>query len=103
MEAFDSRQYEAINALCQRHHVAKLEVFDSAATGEFDAIKSDIDFLVEFDDAIGDRRFDNYFELQRALESLFGRSVDLVEQGGIRNPYFLRRLNETRRPVYAAS
>jgi hypothetical protein len=37
------------------------------------------------------------------LVSLFGRSVDLVEPGGMRNPYFINRVNETRRMIYAAS
>ena len=37
--------------ICRRHHVKRLEVFGSAAVGDFNAEKSDIDFLVEFDDS----------------------------------------------------
>ena len=77
-------------------------MFGSAATGEFEA-SSDIDFLVEFDDKVNNRRFDNYFDLHRALEKLFARPVDLVEPGGLRNPYFIRRVNETRKQVYVSS
>ncbi|MBP7746342.1 MAG: nucleotidyltransferase domain-containing protein [Phycisphaerae bacterium] len=91
-----------LTALCRRYHVARLDVFGSAATGEFDPARSDLDFLVEFRDLPAEQRFDTFFELQRALSELFGRPVDLVEADAPRNPYFLRRLNESRRPVYAA-
>ena len=37
--------------ICRRHHVKRLEVFGSAAVGDFNPEKSDIDFLVEFDDS----------------------------------------------------
>ncbi len=88
--------------ICCRFDVARLEVFGSAVTGEFDEQLSDLDFLVEFGSALTSPRFDAFFGLQRALAELFGRSIDLVEAGAPRNPYFIRRLNETRRVVYAA-
>ncbi len=88
--------------LCGRFHVARLEVFGSVATGAFDEERSDLDFLVEFGDVPDGHRFDAFFGLQRALVELFGRPVDLVEAGAPRNPYFIRRLNESRRLVYAA-
>ena len=103
MEAIIVKNKEPVAELCRQYHVARLEVFGSAATGEFDRQKSDIDFLVEFDESVGDRRFDNFFAFQEALAKLFGREVDLVEPGGLKNPYFIKRVNETRRPVYAAS
>ena len=37
--------------ICRRHHVRRLEVFGSAAVGDFDPENSDIDFLVNFGDA----------------------------------------------------
>jgi len=88
--------------ICCRFDVARLDVFGSAVTGEFDEKCSDLDFLVEFGAALRGPRFDAFFGLQRALAELFGRSIDLVEAGASRNPYFIRRLNETRRVVYAA-
>jgi predicted nucleotidyltransferase len=93
---------EALIRLCRSHHVKRLDVFGSAATGDFDS-SSDIDFLVEFDAEVAPRRFDNYFDLRRDLEKLFARPIDLVEPGGLRNPYFIRQVNETRRQIYASS
>jgi predicted nucleotidyltransferase len=89
-------------AICRRFHVARLEVFGSVASGAFDPQRSDLDFLVEFGAVPPGQRFDAFFGLQRALVELFGRPVDLVESGAPRNPYFVRRLNESRRLVYAA-
>lgn len=97
----DKHRSELVD-LCQKYHVKRLDVFGSASTGDFDK-SSDIDFLVEFDSKINRRRFDNFFELQRALARLFNRSIDLVEPGGLRNPYFIRRVNQTRREVYVSS
>jgi len=93
---------KALLDLCRKHYVKRLDVFGSAATGDFDR-SSDIDFLVEFDSQVNQRRFDNFFDLHRALEQLFARPVDLVEPGGLRNPYFIRRVNKTRRQIYVSS
>jgi predicted nucleotidyltransferase len=89
-------------SLCRRHYVKRLDVFGSAATGEMKEF-SDIDLLVEFDERVNPRRFDNYFEFLRSLEKLFGRRVDLVEAGASRNPYFIRQVDATKVPIYAAS
>jgi len=97
----ESRKNELFE-LCQKYHVKRLDVFGSAAMGDFTP-SSDIDFVVEFDDSVAKRRFDNFFELLYALKKLFGRYIDLVEPGGLRNPYFAKRLEQTRRPVYVAS
>jgi len=93
---------ESLADICRRFGVLKLDVFGSAAGEDFDPERSDLDFLVEFGDVPGGDRFSAYFGLKRALEQLFRRRVDLVEAGAPRNPYFIRRLNESRRPVFAA-
>ncbi len=89
--------------LCQRFRVRRLEIFGSAAGGgTFDPRRSDLDFLVAFADLSPTERFDTFFGLHDALARLFQRPIDLVEDGAPRNPYFLRRLNESRTLVYAA-
>ena len=88
--------------ICRRHHVKRLEVFGSAAVGDFDAEKSDIDFLVEFGDAPRKPWYGNHFDLKEDLENLFARDVDLVDDQAIRNPYFRKSVDETREQVYEA-
>jgi len=67
----------AIEALCRKYAVRRLLLFGSAGTDHFDEATSDIDFLVEFDDAPVSR-FDAYFGLKEDLEALFARPVALV-------------------------
>jgi len=93
---------EEILALCKRFSVAKLDVFGSAADGTFDPNRSDVDFLVEFQALKPGPLADAYFGLLAEFELIFQRKVDLVTPNAIRNPYFLRGVNETRRPLYAA-
>jgi len=92
----------AVDALCKRYQVRRLEVFGSAANGEFDPAHSDLDFMVEFEPCSPSEHYDRYFGLVESLESLFGRRVDLLEADSIRNPYLLRRINESRIRLYAA-
>lgn len=93
----------ALEELCQKYRVARLEVFGSAATGDFDPARSDMDFLVEFlpDQDLGPW-LSHFFAFQEALQALFGCGVDLVTPGGLRNPYFVREVERTRRLLYAA-
>ena len=74
-----------IPAICRRFGVARLEVFGSATTSDFDPKHSDLDFLIEFDDNPNDL-FKRYFGLKELLEARFGRSVDLVMVNAMRNP-----------------
>src|SRR3954451_22442519 len=97
------RNLEAIRALAEEYDVARLEVFGSATTDDFDPSRSDIDFLIEYkpETDLGPW-LKRYFELQERLEALLGRPVDLVMTGALEKPRFRRLANETRRLLYAA-
>lgn len=97
------QQKDELIELCRKYHVAALDVFGSAATEQFDEQSSDIDLLVEFDSSVKANRFDNFFALHDELQRLLKRPVDLVEPGGLRNPYFIDSVQKTRRRLYAAS
>jgi uncharacterized protein len=77
---------------CRRFGVQSLEVFGSAASGAFDPARSDIDFLVEFDQDDAGSLFHRYFGLQEALEQLFDRKTDLVTASALKTRISLRRL-----------
>ncbi|HSV73786.1 MAG TPA: nucleotidyltransferase domain-containing protein [Chthonomonadales bacterium] len=91
-----------LEALCRRLGVRRLEVFGSAATGEFWQEARDLDFLVEFERPTDPGYADLYFGLLEALEALFGRQVDLVVASAIKNPHFRESISETRTLLYAA-
>ena len=94
----------ALADLCRRFGVRKLELFGSAATGEFDSHRSDLDFLVEFPP-----KYDfgpwmsRWQDFESELSALFQRPVDLVRESALRNPWFRREANKTRRVIYDAS
>jgi len=103
MKCIIDNKRDLLIELCQRYRVAELDVFGSATTDDFDEEKSDIDFLVQFDETVKHDRFDNFFNLLEELKQLFHRPVDLVEPGGLKNPYFIEMVNQTRRRIYASS
>ena len=91
-----------IAEICRRHHVKRLELFGSAAVGDFDPQTSDIDFLVEFDESDDFSLFQTRKDLTQGLESLFNRSVDLVIFANVENPYFWTSVESTREPIFEA-
>ncbi len=95
---------EAIRALCRQHGVARLDVFGSICTPEFDAECSDIDFLVEYppDLDLGPWLRDLY-TLQDALHALLGRDIDLVLSDALRHPWFRQEAARTRTTIYDAT
>lgn len=95
----DDKKPEIV-ALCRRFGIRRLDLFGSAATGAFDPERSDLDFVVDlgsYDDAIADR----YLDFAEALEALFGRSVDLITERSIRNPYLRFQVDTQRVRIYA--
>lgn len=93
---------QALGDLCRRYHVRRLSLFGSALRADFDPVRSDLDFLVEFDEPPDGGYATQYFGLLRDLEALFGRGVDLVEAAAIRNPWFRRGIDSSTRVLFAA-
>ena len=86
--------------ICRRHHVKRLEVFGSAAVGDFNPEKSDIDFLVDYHPFTGPGKADAYFGLLEDLQQLFDRKIDLVVDRAIENPYFRQNVDKYKVAVY---
>ena len=94
---------ESIRVLCREFGVARLEVFGSVCTPDFDPERSDVDFLVEYptDYDFGPWAT-RFLALQEALANLLGRKVDLIFSRAVRKKYFLQSVNQTRQLLYAA-
>jgi len=103
MVAIIQEKIQEVESLCKQYGVTKLELFGSAATGEFNEATSDLDFLVEFERLETTNSFHQYFDFLFALEKLFGRHVDLVHAECMTNPYFIQSVNESRTLVYTAA
>lgn len=93
------KHIEKIKALCKKHKVARLFVFGSVLTPDFED-SSDIDFLVDFSDVDLYEYADNYFALKESLEKLLKREIDLLENKAIKNPYLRQSIDASKRRIY---
>ena len=93
---------DELKPICLRYNVRRLDLFGSAATGAYHPEESDLDFVVEFQPTAFGSYADAYFGLLESLEQLFGKPVDLVVGSAIRNPFFLKSVENTRVPIYQA-
>jgi predicted nucleotidyltransferase len=85
----------------RRRRVHRIELFGSAAGPDFDPKRSDLDFLVTFQELDVNQYADAYFGLLEDLQALFQRRVDLVVASAIQNPYFRQAVESTKMLVYA--
>jgi predicted nucleotidyltransferase len=88
-----------INELCVTHKVKTLYAFGSVLNSNFNT-NSDIDLIVDFKNIDVKDYADNYFDLKFSLQKIFKRSVDLLEEQAIKNPYFKQVVNQKKELVY---
>ena len=98
MEQLD-KNIPMITELCKKHKVKSLYVFGSVLTDKFNN-KSDIDLIVDFDTFPVENYIDNYFDLKFSLEDIFNRSIDLLEEKALKNPYFKQNVNLQKQLLY---
>lgn len=111
MEKIITDNLEAISDICRRHHVARLWVFGSAATGigidgnPFGP-ESDVDLLVRFKKDVYD--FDNFdyldnrIALHEELQALLKRKVDLVPVTTLTRAHFIKNVKQQKQELYVA-
>jgi predicted nucleotidyltransferase len=89
-----------LKKLFKKHKIEKAYVFGSAATDNFDE-SSDIDFLIKFEPGIEPlERGELWWNLHDSLRDYFKREIDIVTENSLKNPYFIKELNETRQMIY---
>ncbi len=81
---------EKIADFCRRWKIRELSFFGSILRPDFRP-ESDVDVMVAFDPEAR-WPFDDFLKMREELESLLGRTVDLVERGAIeRSENYIRR------------
>ena len=103
MHALIESRRQAIAQLCRRYGVMRLDLFGSAASGEFNNQRSDFDFIVRFADSQSPGIAHRFFGLAEELEHLLERRVDLLTGQPFRNPYFAQAVEKTRKTIYQQS
>jgi len=91
---------KSVEAIARKWKIKELAVFGSVLGDNFNE-ESDVDILIQFESETRYNLFD-FVDLKDELEGIFGRSVDLVEKSGIRNPFLRKEILQTARTIYAA-
>lgn len=99
MKAILSENIEELKSICLQHQVKSLYAFGSVCTNEFND-KSDIDLIISFNQRFFDGYVDNYLSLEKELNHLFQRPVDLITEDSIQNPVFIKVVNKTKTAIY---
>lgn len=94
------KYHSILQNLCQQNKVKSLYVFGSVLTENFND-DSDIDLVVDIDSNDPFEYADRYFNLKFALQDLFKRSVDLLENKAIKNPIIRKNIDSSKRLIYA--
>lgn len=89
-------------SMCKAHKVKELFVFGSAVNGNF-TDESDLDVLVEINEADPLIRGELLLSLWNELELYSERKVDLLTPSSLRNPYLSDSINNTKRLIYDGS
>jgi uncharacterized protein len=99
MQQLITDNIDKIKTLCIMHNVKALFAFGSVCTDKFND-QSDIDLLISFMPMDYGEYADTYFNLADKFETLFHRSVDLVTDKSLSNPYFIDSVNKTKTLLY---
>jgi predicted nucleotidyltransferase len=99
MNAILAEHITEIVDLCKRFGVVKLELFGSATGPNFDPDASDFDFIATFAETPGIE----FVAFADELERIVGRSVDVLSNHPIRNPYLRREVDATRTVIVDAA
>ena len=90
---------EELTSVCRRYQVRELALFGSTLRPDHSP-ESDVDLLVSFQPAAR-VTFSTLARMQRELEALLGRKVDLVPKDGLK-PVVRDHVLGTARVLYAA-
>jgi predicted nucleotidyltransferase len=89
-----------IQSFCHRWKVVEFALFGSILREDFNP-ESDVDVMVSF---AAEARWSlwDLAEMQQELVNIFGRPVDLIEDGPLRNPFRRQAILSTKEVIYAA-
>jgi predicted nucleotidyltransferase len=91
---------EQIAAFCRRWQIAELALFGSVVRDDFRP-DSDIDVMVDFAPGVHIDLWD-FVQIKDEMQELFGREVDMVQRGAVRNPFRRHSINRDLTVLYAA-
>jgi predicted nucleotidyltransferase len=98
-----SHHQDEIAVACRSYGIRRLEVVGSAARGDFQPGRSDVDFIAYFEEAqINGSLFSRYMDFTERLEHILGTHVDVLTPHSIRNPHLKSSLYQDKQCIYDA-
>jgi predicted nucleotidyltransferase len=102
MQNIIKNKLNELKKICSILGVKRLYVFGSAVSGNFNK-NSDIDILISFEENLTPEQYtQNYFELHYQLRKLFKREIDVITERSLSNPFFIERVDKTKKLIYEA-
>ena len=90
----------AVKAFCEKYGVEEFSLFGSVLRDDFGP-QSDVDVMLKFKAGHG-FSFENTPRIYEELEAIFGRPVDVIEKGRIRNPFRRQAIMSSYQVIHAA-
>ena len=99
---FQTKKYsKELTDLCSNNlAISKLYFFGSVLSSNFDEDTSDVDVLVEVANLPPEERGEYLIDFWDNLELLFNRKVDLLTENSLRNPFFKKEVEQTKKLIY---
>jgi uncharacterized protein len=91
---------DKIEVFCRKYGVEEFSLFGSVLRDDFGP-DSDVDVMLKFAPGHG-FTFENTPDILAELEAIFGREVDVIEKGRIRNPFRRHAIMSGYRVIHAA-
>ena len=86
--------------LLKKHKIKSAYFFGSVLTDKFNE-NSDVDLLVNFQENLEPlEKGQLWWDLHDSLRNSLHREVDILSEKSIKNPYFMKKLNQTRVKIY---
>ncbi|OFX47734.1 MAG: nucleotidyltransferase [Bacteroidetes bacterium GWA2_30_7] len=86
--------------LLKKHKIKNAYAFGSVVTDKFNS-ESDIDLIINFQDNLDPLvAGEHWWNLHDELRELLHREIDLVTERSLKNPYFIKELNQTKLHIY---
>ena len=90
---------QKVKPACRRFQVKRLDIFGSAARDQTKPT-GDLDFIVDFTDP-DTQPSKRFFGLLHEFEDTFHCPIDLITLNSVKNPYFINRILQERKTLYA--
>lgn len=86
--------------ILKEHRVQRAYLFGSSCTDKFKP-DSDVDLLISFADDLDPlKKGQSIWDLEDELAKILEHEVDIVTESSLKNPYFIKELNETKVRIY---